>query len=221
MSVTIVWSLIAVPESKQTMISAQYYAALEKSRYNFAQKEKAWELWKKHPDWFMYFTRACDIEKRFEYICSWLGEEYSDYLSLFLSPGFDRIFLDNFKFDGPGQYQDDFYFAEVVVSHGNTPADILFQSLGPELATRIPGFFGNIYLTSEQVPAVLTDYENILSAVDLDKSVDVGARWAEAPCNMPRDNITMVRQIIYALPKALVIAKEKQCGLLCLTAVAG
>lgn len=221
MPVTQSWNLILVPPSREGEIDKEYSLALNSAKQYLNQNCDALRKWVENPKQFAWYTLACDIVDRHLYYNTWVGDYYSEYSNLYLRPEFNKLFFKYFKFDGPGRSQGDFIFSEVMLTYGNTPADIFYQALGPVAIKRLQGFFGNFYIKANDIEKSIYDLQNILEIINWKDSVLRAAEWYGAPCNCVSENIEDVEGIIESYSKALSHALKEKCGLLGLVVTVG
>lgn len=164
---------------------------------------------------------ACDINDRHEYYETWVAQDIREkFYGLFLQMAFETLFFRYSKFTAPKTKGGKFEMAEVVMTHGETPAHVLYQSIGPEAIDKLPGFFGNFYIVAGNINKELEAYKKLISKYDWKNLVDNGAKLYNAPCNN-KDDREIVKEVLHSLPKALKYANEKKCGLLGLAVTVG
>ena len=87
-----------------------------------------------------------------------------------------------------------------------SPVAALFYALKPELADRIPGFMGNMFIRRNEIKQTLNLVEEIFNTTDYQT------------LNLRASSLIMVNHdasnILNALPKSLTSANEKGCSLL-------
>ncbi len=133
---------------------------------------------------------------------------------------FDTLFFRYSKLCAPRKKAGEFETAEVVATYRETAPHILYQCIGLEALDKLSGFFGNFYISRENVNKELELYNKLISNYEWGNLVGRGATFYNAPCNN-EDNKSVVEEILHALPKALKYAKEKNCGLLGLVVTTG
>ena len=87
-----------------------------------------------------------------------------------------------------------------------SPVAALFYALKPELADRIPGFMGNMFIRPHEIKQALNLVEEVFNKIDYQT-----LNFQASSLIMGTDDTF---HILNALPKALASANEKDCSLL-------
>lgn len=221
MSVTQTWNMLLIPDAFHETISKEYADALRVAEEYRLDNLSAIEMWKRHPESFGCFMLACDIDDRHLYYNSGVDHEVSQaYFGLFNHSAFDTLFYKFAKLCAPKEKCGMFEVAEVVVTHGNTAPEVLYQAIGRKAIDKLPGFFGNFYIKSSDIVKELAEYQNLVSQEDWNVLLQRGVNFYNAPCN-DVENISIVEKIFQSLPNALQYAQKNKCGLLGLVVTAG
>jgi len=164
---------------------------------------------------------ACDIRDGHVYYNTWNEpEDVQAFFSLFNQDAFYALFFRYMNLCAPRTKCGDFEVAEVVITYGDTAPSVWFQAIGAESITELPGFFGNFYIRRACVAEELERYTNLIEKRDWRDLVHRGVEFYNSPCN-DAENSQLVEEVLNAFPKALIYAKEKECGLLGLVVTAG
>jgi len=134
---------------------------------------------------------------------------YNRFISAFIIPSFqdlgEKLFSETLV---PEWEINENNFFNLISVNRCSPVAALFYALKPELADRIPGFMGNMFIRQNEIKQTLNLVKEIFNTTD-DQILNLQA------CSliMGTDDAS---NVLNALPKALASANEKGCSLLTL-----
>lgn len=199
MSIDYWWILCHFSVENEAILSEKYNFALQNADLSEASR-RIIKKWQTDPEGFF-------DPKKFDATNIVL---YNDFVSAFVVNSFQDFGKDivSMKKENGFELNEDNCFNFIIVNRCS-PGAILWYGLGPELASKLPGFMGNLFVTQDKVPQVLELIQSIFSSIDYQHV------YNRALCLTPTEQCEEVEQVLSALPLGLQAAQEKGCGFLC------
>lgn len=196
MSIDYWWFFIHLSPEEETVILPLYQDALQKAVLSNISKDIL-QQWRNEPDDF--YKEKND-----------LFVDYNNFILAFLVPSFQDFAKKIFSVDAiPGWEINEYNCFDLISVNRCSPVAALFYGLKPELADRIPGFMGNMFISKNEIKQNLNLVNEIFAATDYQS------------LNFRANNLIFgtndASNILNALPNALKSADAKGCSLLTLS----
>ncbi len=209
MSVNYYWILCYLSPEDENELRSIYQSDYQKAIQKNDKHRSILEKWHKDPDFLSdYYDRNYNNNLN-EFIQAFTAPSFQDLKKEIMSNLSSPERKTNFELNEANCFK-------VIVFTNCDPVNVLWYGLGPELADRIPGFMGNIFLSRNEIEPALKTVTEILDRLDRQKfyermpSVYVGVASCE-------EIETDIENILTALAIGLESAKEKKCGFLALS----
>ncbi|MBV6626807.1 MAG: hypothetical protein KI793_28370 [Rivularia sp. (in: Bacteria)] len=193
MSIDYWWFFIHLSDDEETKILPFYQDALQKAVLSDSSKDIL-QQWRDNHETFI-FTND-----------DWVLF-YNQFISSFIVPSFqnfgEQLISEKLV---PGWQLNENNYLDLISVNRCSPIAALFYALKPELADRIPGFMGNMFIRQNEIKQTLKLVEEIFSKTDYQT-----LNFQASSLIMGSDDAS---DVLNALPKALASANEKGCGLL-------
>jgi len=195
MSVDYWWLFINLSSKEESSILPFYQDALQKAVLSSISRDIL-QKWQDNPRSFIFTNN------------DWVLF-YNQFISAFIIPSFQNFGnkLISEKLIPRWELNQNNCFDFISVNRCS-PVAALFYALKPELADRIPGFMGNMFIRQHEITQTLNLVEEIFNTIDYQT-----LNFQASSLIMGTDDAS---HILNALPKALTSAKEKGCNLLTL-----
>ena len=196
MSIDYWWFFIHLSPEEETNILPFYQDALKQAVLSDSSKAIL-QQWRNNPEHFINYQEN-------DWVLS-----YNCFISAFIVRSFQKFgekLLSGEAISG-WEINDNNCFDLISVNRCTAVA-ALFYALKPQLADRIPGFMGNMFIRQNEIRQTLNLVKEIFAATDYQ------ILNSRASCLiMGTDDAS---HILNALPQALTSANEKDCSLLTL-----
>lgn len=210
MAANLYWCLCAISrEQYQALIP--YFEALKKQAIIPRKYRDVYQLANESPERLIpqkipYEQMSEERKKQAIYQNGYIDNKFQlDFSSIFYIDGFSKIYQ-TIKLNEKNVLR-------FISVEGLTPISVLYHALTPQVAEKLPGFFGNLLLESKQIDTVLTQVNQVLKHIDEDTWDR--ARSYISPCgnpNLNRHHDQEIEKIFTALPDSLTEAKRRgQC----------
>lgn len=200
MSVDYWWFFIHLSSEEEIKILPFYQDALQKAVLSDSSKDIL-QQWRDNPETFIFAN-----QKNNDFLF------YNRFIWAFIVPSFQN-FGEQFISEKliPEWELNETNCFDLISVNRCSPVAALFYALKPELADRIPGFMGNMFIRQNEIKQTLKLVEEIFSETNY-QTLNLQA----SSLIMGTDDAS---HILNALPKALVSADKKECSLLTLAMV--
>jgi hypothetical protein len=194
MSIDYWWFFINLSSEEETKILPLYQDALQKAVLSDISKDIL-QLWRDNPENFYKDD---------------LFYSYNRFTSAFIVPSF-QIFGEQLISEELilGWQLDENNCVDFISVNRCSPVAALFYALKPELADKIPGFMGNMFIRQNEIKQTLNLVEEIFSTTNYQT------------LNSQISSLIMgtddAYDVLNALPKALASTDQKGCSLLTFT----
>ncbi|WP_445370183.1 hypothetical protein ACH518_11570 [Methylomonas sp. HW2-6] len=131
------------------------------------------------------------------------GGWYKDFIWAFNLPGF-QVFGEEVA----SQLTED-NCCRFISIRRCSPAAVLWQALGYERASRLPGIYGNLFIPASDVATALRVVKESYAGLDLDQATARAHAWIA-----DSNSLEQIREVIELLPVALTEAAQRGKGLL-------
>ena len=195
MSVDYWWLFIHLSSAEEAYILPFYQNALQKAILSNNSKDIL-QQWRNNPknfiftnnDWVLFYNR---------FISAFIVDSFQNFGEQLISE----------KLIPEWKLNENNCFNFISINRCS-PVAALFYALKPELADRIPGFMGNMFIRQHEIKQTLNLVEEIFNTTDYQT-----LNFQASSLIMGTDDAF---HILNALPKALASANEKGCSLLTL-----
>lgn len=150
------WWLFMNLSSEEASILPYYQDALQKAVLSDSSKDIL-QQWRDNPETFIFTNQKNDDWVLF----------YNQFISAFIIPSFQNFGeqLISEKLISGWELNENNCFDFVSVNKCS-PVAALFYALKPELADRIPGFMGNMFIRQNEIKQTLNLVEEIFNTID-------------------------------------------------------
>ena len=195
MSVDYWWLFFHLSSAEEAFILPFYQNALQKAILSNNSKDIL-QQWRNNPknfiftnnDWVLFYNR---------FISAFIVDSFQNFGEQLISE----------KLIPEWKLNENNCFNFISINRCS-PVAALFYALKPELADRIPGFMGNMFIRQHEIKQTLNLVEEIFNTTDYQT-----LNFQASSLIMGTDDAF---HILNALPKALASANEKGCSLLTL-----
>ncbi|BAY81995.1 hypothetical protein NIES267_14730 [Calothrix parasitica NIES-267] len=200
MSVDYWWFFIHLSSEEETKILPFYQDALQKAVLSDSSTDIL-QQWRDNPETFIFANH-----KNNDFLF------YNRFIWAFIVPSFQNFGeqLISEKLIPEWELNENNCF-ELISVNRCSPVAALFYALKPEIADRIPGLMGNMFIRQHEIKQALNLVEEIFNKIDYQT------------LNFQASSLIMgthdASNILNALPKALTSANKKGCSLLTLAMV--
>lgn len=194
MSVDYWWFFIHLAAEEEKNIIQLYKNALNKAVVSDSS-QKILQKWRNDSELF-------DTDE------NW-ASSYNHFISAFIVPSFQDLGEQLLSAKAiPGWEINQNNCFDLIIVNRCSPVAALFYALKPELADKIPGFMGNMFICNNEIKQTLNLVKEIFAAIDYQSLSSRVSRLIM--------NSNHAYNLINVLPKALESADEKGCSLLTL-----